>query len=484
MAERKRRKRGTGSIYPYLDGRSRAQIRLKDAAGKDLTYTETFDTEDEAEAWLSRVIAEHHGGPRQAILPVGNSYDRSRQREFFPGSPATFAEFMSIWMQYKYSAVRDNVDPRMKTIKDYENLVANYMIPKLGTVKMAKLHWDNIQDWITWLRIVISKETGKPLSKSTQRRTWVVFKQAMKYATAEQFVSRNPIGAHKGIEMPPSKVLKRSMSKPDFYKFQDYIRERGCDHANDYCELRWELALTLARRQGEVLGLSYRDVVLTDTEQWLEVNNHLVIRPYMHGCMEPNGETTCGRRYGGHCPKRHSGGPILVSGTKAGEESTPMVPLTTEIVRIFKQHRTLHKKELTELRNSGKLREDLVEKGLDDLVFTRHHNGNVWTPSDDHQVFKQLLQEANVSKDYRLHDLRHTSVSHLVENTANISTAQAIAGHKTIITTQKYVSQDLAALLKDLDASSKALERGKNLSRAKKQKKAEKRASEGQRESV
>jgi site-specific recombinase XerD len=157
-----------------------------------------------------------------------------------------------------------------------------------------------------------------------------------------------------------------------------------------------------------------------------------------------------------------------------------MVPLTAELVRIFKQHRTLHIKELTELRNSGRLREDLVEKGLDDLVFTRHHNGNVWTPSDDHQVFKQLLQEANVSKDYRLHDLRHTSVSHLVENTANISTAQAIAGHKTIITTQKYVNQDLAALLKDLNTSNKALERGKNLSQAKKQKKAKKMAAAGE----
>lgn len=474
MTEGKRRKRGTGSIYDYLDGRGvRAQIRLKDAAGRDVTYGEIFDTAEEAEAWIVRVKAEHHGGPRHALVPQDTA-DLSRPREIFPGSPATFAEFASIWMQYKYSAVKGPMDPHMKTISDYEANIRLYMIPKLGTIKMGRLHWDNIQPWINWLRTVPSEMTGRPLSKSAQRRIWTVFKQMMKYATAEQFVPRNPIGAHKGIEMPPQKVLKRAMSKPDFYKFQDYIRLRGCDHGNDYCELRWELAITLARRQSEVLGLTYSDVTLTDHEQWLEVNHHLVVRPYMHGCQDMNGQPTCHRRYGGHCPKRHSGGPILVSGTKAGEASTPMIPLTPEIIRIFKRHRSLHKKELTELRNAGKLRDDLREMSLDDLVFTRPHNGNIWTPSDDYQVFKKLLQEAKVSRDYRLHDLRHSAVSNLVAGSKSLSTAQAIAGHKTILTTMKYVDVDLATLLADLNTSNRALEQGKSKSAAKKKRKAKK----------
>lgn len=471
MTEGKRRKRGSGSIYDYLDGRGfRAQIRLKDAGGRNVTYTDTFDTEAEAEAWLSRVKSEHHGGPRQAILPHSTT-DFSRPTEISRGSPSTFAEFASIWIQYKYAGVKGPLDAHMKTISDYEANIRLYMIPRLGTIKMAKLHWDNIQDWISWLRTFPSAMTGKPLSKSAQRRVWVVFKQMMKFATAELFVPRNPIGAHKGIEMPPQKVLKRAMSKPDFYKFQDYIRLRGCDHRNDYCELRWELAITLARRQGEVLGLSYGDITVNSSEQWLEVNNHLVIRPFQHGCFDMNGQTTCGRRYGGHCPRRHSGGPVLVSGTKAGEASVPMVPLTPEIVRIYKRHRSLHQKELTELRVNGRLRKDLREMGLDNLVFTRHHNGNVWTPSDDHQVFKKMLEEADITKDYRLHDLRHTSVSFIVESTKNISTAQAIAGHKTVLTTQKYVSQDLAALLADLNASNRALEQGRSAGQPKKPRK-------------
>lgn len=470
MAEGQRRKRGTGSVYAYGDGRYRAQIRLRDAAGKPQTHTDTFNTEEEAEEWLLRVRNGHHGGARHTLIPE-HTADLSRPREIFPGSPATFAEFASIWMQYKYSAVKGPLDPHMKTVSDYETNIRLYMIPKLGTIRMGKLHWDNIQDWMNWLREVPSEMTGRPLSKSAQRRIWVVFKQMMKFATAEQFVPRNPIGAHKGIEMPPQKVLKRAMSKADFYKFQDLIRQRGCDHSNDYCELRWELAITLARRQGEVLGLSYSDITVTSTEQWIEVNNHLIIRPYQHGCLDMNNQPTCNRRYGGHCPRRHSGGPVLVSGTKAGEASAPMVPLTPEIVRIFKRHRSLHQKELTELRNSGKLREGLKEAGVDNLVFTRHHNGNVWTPSDDHQVFKQLLREASITKEYRLHDLRHTSVSYIVESTSNISTAQAIAGHKTILTTQKYVSQDMAALLAGLNASNAALERGRSKSDAKKKKK-------------
>lgn len=445
MATTRKRKRGTGSLSLTSAGHWRGKLQLRNANGELEVLTRQFGTPEEVEKWLDETISAHQGGPKKGL----NTSERTE---------LTFRDFAAIWMGYKFQSIIGPDDPSIRNLNDYESLIRMWMIPKLGTIRLKSLHWDNISDWLKWIQTTESPKTGKKLSASTQRRVWIVFKQLMKYATAEEYVARNPIGVQKGIKLPSVHVQDRPMKKDHFHLFQDLLQAHGCDHENKYCELRWELALSLARRQGEILGLRWEDVHLEHRNPHIQLNRHLVRLRWNHGCtQDSSGTPSCGRTHGGRCPQRKDGGLIMAIGTKQGSDVRPRIPLTPEMVELFKKHRVLQKQELKAIKLADKMEPYLKERGMDNLVFTRFHNGNAWSGSDDWSDFKRLLEEAGIDKDYRVHDLRHTAITHLIENTGNISTAQQIANHATILTTQAYISSDLPSLVRDLATTSKAL---------------------------
>jgi len=160
---------------------------------------------------------------------------------------------------------------------------------------------------------------------------------------------------------------------------------------------RWVIALALGLRQGEALGLQWRDLDL-DTGT-LHVRRQLRRVVLKHGCVDPS---VCGKR-GCDCPQRFGGGLVLSEPkSKSGKRT---IALPDQVVAWLRVHRAaqvaerLHAGELWNPAEPGWIFASEVGKPLD--------------PRRDLIRWKELLRATGV-EDCRLHDARHTAATLLL----------------------------------------------------------------------
>ncbi|MEV5898157.1 tyrosine-type recombinase/integrase [Nonomuraea fuscirosea] len=72
-----------------------------------------------------------------------------------------------------------------------------------------------------------------------------------------------------------------------------------------------------------------------------------------------------------------------------------------------------------------------------DLVWC-HPDGRPIDAGQDWDEWKELLCLAEVEKDARVHDARHTAATLLIEQGVDISVVQEILGHSQLTTTKRY----------------------------------------------
>jgi integrase len=156
---------------------------------------------------------------------------------------------------------------------------------------------------------------------------------------------------------------------------------------------RWAVALALGLRQGEVLGLHWRDV---DLEAGIISIRTSRLRPeYEHGCKVP-----CGKK-AGWCPARvqiteDDGLPK----SKAGRRRVGLPPALVELLVAHREEQDRERAVAAQL---------WVETGR---VFT-NELGEAIKPNTDYHAWKALLKRAGV-RDARLHDARHTAATVLL----------------------------------------------------------------------
>jgi integrase len=102
-----------------------------------------------------------------------------------------------------------------------------------------------------------------------------------------------------------------------------------------------------------------------------------------------------------------------------------VLELDGETVRWLRRHRTKTRNERT--------RSGLPALSSEDFIFT-NADGEPYHPNGISKVFKQLTAKANVPA-IRLHDLRHTHASHLIESGANPKVVQERLGHADVVIT-------------------------------------------------
>jgi len=156
---------------------------------------------------------------------------------------------------------------------------------------------------------------------------------------------------------------------------------------------RWAIALSLGLRQGEALGLRWRDVDLESGS--LRVRATLLRPVYRHGCGG-----SCGRT-AGTCRQRVRANAVL-GDTKTGA-GRRVVGLPDALVDLLRSQRAAQAIERVAARQLW---------ADEDWVFATRTGGAV-SPNSDFHDWKSLLRAAGV-RDARLHDARHSAATMLL----------------------------------------------------------------------
>lgn len=156
---------------------------------------------------------------------------------------------------------------------------------------------------------------------------------------------------------------------------------------------------------------------------------------WRHGCVDAK---PCGRKYGAHCPQRHSGGVVTTDvKSRAGRRTLGIpAPLVNEIER----HREQQAIERAHAANLW------CEEGW---VFTSRLGGPVH-PTVDHEGWKGLLRKAQV-RDARLHDARHTAATMLLVLKVPLPAVMEIMGWSDASIAKRYmhVPAEFLAMIAD-----------------------------------
>jgi integrase len=161
--------------------------------------------------------------------------------------------------------------------------------------------------------------------------------------------------------------------------------------------LRWALALLYGMRQGECLGLRWKDISFT--------NESLQIR---------------------NSQGRVAGQGLVLEDLKTSS-SIRNLPLPKEILELFKQH----KREQIEQRFKLGINWTEIGQVFTTAIGTPIDNGN------DRKAWDKLLRESGV-RPVKLHAARHTAATTLLAHGTDIVVVSKLLGHSNIQTTVEY----------------------------------------------
>lgn len=437
LPELPRRARGTGSIV-RVGNKFRASIRLPDDSGEVKPRRKNVETYEAAEQWLDSIIKQ-----QRRVLHATGSGTKSAE---------TVVDLMRLWIMSKYRDAQTLGKPDIKTVHDYDAAIRDYIVPHLGEVHLSKLGAHHIETWQDAISEVVSKRTGKKLSPDRKRILWITMKQSMGWGYMRGYLRNNPCAGLKGFKKKTVDVRRKAMQPADYRKFMNYLTANACDHTAGYCRLRWLIGIQLGRRQNEVLGLCWTDVDYK--AKTIRIDNRLKQRTWKHGCeQDEQGNPTCGKKLGAFCPQRHGGGVVLLEGTKSGTQS--LLPINN-LVKYFREHEKAQTAERAAFKKRTGQPAVSSKKDADgnlppNYVFTQPDSQKLYGATSDNLRFKRTLAAAGITTYYHVHQLRHSAASQLASSTdGNIPVIRDVLGHKTVLTSMLYISDDMKARQKAL----------------------------------
>jgi integrase len=237
---------GEGSVYKTKDGRVIGT--WQDATGRTRYVTSKTMTKAEMNAAVRKKLQERDEG----IVHDSEGL--------------TVEKYMDRWLE----SIRGNVRPG--TYKPYEAIVRLHIKPTLGTVKLDKLSAMQLEK-------LYRQKLDSGLSPRRVRYIHVTVRKALKDAVRLQLLARNVADA----AIPPRQF--KSEIDP---LTQDQMRSLLEATKGDRLEALYVLAITTGMRQGELIGLQWKDVDLDGGT--LRVN-----RSVYEGVVSPP-KTNAGRR--------------------------------------------------------------------------------------------------------------------------------------------------------------------------------------------
>jgi integrase len=364
---RKQRGRGEGSIFMRKEGLWVAEISLDDGRRKTL-YAKT-----KAEA-------------AERLRHVQREIDEGR---FVYDDSQTVGQYLRNWL------VTKQIEMRPSAFRRVEEHVRLRLIPALGQTRLTKLTPQQIQT-------VYAECLTQELASSTVRGMHFTLRNALETAIEQGSLSRNPAQA---VKKP--RQMRHEMQVLNAEQARALIEAaRG-----ERLEALYLLALHTGMRQGELLGLRWKDV-------HLDLNS-------LHITTTVSWDAT-GYHFGEPKTKR----------------SRRRIALSPAIVGALHAHRTRQGEERLQVGAAWQ------DHGLvfPTLLGTPQSPSNIRTRS-----MKRILTRAHLPL-VRFHDLRHTAATLALSANVNPKIVSEMLGHSSVAFTLDTYSHVLPTMQTDAAA--------------------------------
>jgi integrase len=293
----------------------------------------------------------------------------------YEATQITLDQYMRSWLESKTLSIRPS------TLKGYRGTVRRDILPYLGKVRLQQIQPIHLKQLYAWL-----KENGK--GPRMIQLAHVILHAALHQAVLEGILVRNPADAvqHPHVDQAEFQIFTEEQTH------QFLIAAAGSPY-----ETLYYVALATSMRKGELLGLKWID--LDPSKETLFVWRQL---------QQIDGEFY-----------------LLPPKTKPGRRQ---IRLGHETLKRLEAHRA--RQELAKAAAGDRWQEN-------DLIFA----SSVGTFLDQSKVsreLKKVLVKAGLQS-IRFHDLRHTSISFLLDMGMPVNTVQQRSGHsKPSVTTDIY----------------------------------------------
>jgi integrase len=299
----------------------------------------------------------------------------------------TVERFLREWLEVKRGTL-----PSPRTYERYAEYVRLHITPALGKHKLAQLAPHHIQ------RLYSDKRAT--LAPRTVHHIHSVLHNALEHAVKQGLVYRNAADL---TEAP--KIRKREMLVWAREEARTFLRTAE----QDRFYALYLLALTTTARQGELFGLTWRDI---DFEASSVSIRAAVRRSKLRGTEMAIPKTDPSRR---------------------------VIPIDPGVVVALREHR--------ERKNQDR---DLVgEAWIDrDLVFADSLGGPLRTNNLERRHFGPMMAKAGVPR-IRFHDLRHTAATLLIAEGVPIGVVSQMLGHTSAAFTLSVYAHVLPGMGRD-----------------------------------
>lgn len=360
---RKKRSEGTrapnmtASVYEGADGRwhGRVTMGVRDNGTSDRRHV---SAKTEAEVW-------------RKVRDLEKDRDAGRIKR--PGRAWTVEKWLMHWLD---NIAAHNVRP--KTYAGYQSAVKQHLIPGIGAHRTDRLQPEHLEK-------LYAKMRARRLKPGTVHHVHRTIRAALNEAVRRGQIVQNPALIAKAPRLVEEEIEPFTVEEAQRILHTAATRRNG---------VRYALALALGLRQGEALGLQWRDV--NSRNGTLTIRRAIQRHTWRHGCGG-----TCGCKRGADCPARHSGGLVVVDTKSRAGRRVVGVPLP--LMQALIAHRAVQDQE-------REVAVDLWQEG--GWVFAQP-TGKPVDPRADYQEWRDLLKEADV-REARLHDARHTAATMLL----------------------------------------------------------------------
>ncbi|WP_424536692.1 tyrosine-type recombinase/integrase [Sphaerisporangium viridialbum] len=374
-----KRSNGEGTIAQRKDGRYEAKVFVPTTAGTVKRVSVYGKTREECHAKFIELKAQSDRG-----IPVA-------------AESWTVGDYLAYWLEHVVRAER-----RPKTVQGYEGVIRRYLVPSLGRKRLDKLNAAEVRQFVTSLRNgcqccqrgwdkartlaeCCAKRGGTCCQYTIQARMvqfiHAVLRNALENAVREEVIHRN---VAKLVKIsPPKYKVNRGLTVAQ----AKAILKAAKDHR---LGALYVLAVCLGLRRGELLGLRWEDIDLeTGT---LEVIQTL-------------------QRVGGRLQ-------FVKPKTEDSERTIPLPPIC---LNALKEHRR------RQFAERSQCWPDWEDHGL---VFPSRR-GTPMEPDNLRRSWGEIRTAAGLGA-VRLHDLRHTCVSLLLDLGVPPHIVREIVGHSDI----------------------------------------------------